>query len=72
MHPRVAIIAGIFPVMALSNAIVPVLAGYAVDSTWQGAIFSAYFFGAFVTTLPGSCRTGTGGCRLSGWDWSCQ
>jgi len=52
MHPRVAIIAGIFPVMALSNAIVPVLAEYAVDSTWQGAIFSAYFFGAFVTTLP--------------------
>jgi MFS family permease len=52
MHPRFAIIAGIFPVMALSNAIVPVLASYAADSTLQGAIFAAYFFGAFVTTLP--------------------
>jgi MFS family permease len=44
---------GIFSVMALSNAIVPVLPAFAASSTLQGAIYSAYFFGAFVSTLPG-------------------
>jgi MFS family permease len=44
---------GIFAVMALSNAIVPVLPAFAGQSAWQGAIYAAYFFGAFISTLPG-------------------
>ena len=43
---------GIFAVMALSNAIVPVLPYYDESSVIQGAIYSAYFLGAFVSTLP--------------------
>ena len=38
--------------MALSNAIVPVLPSYAGTSAMQAAIYSAYFLGAFVSTLP--------------------
>lgn len=38
--------------MALSNAIVPVLPAYAGSSSLQGAIFAAYFLGAFLSTLP--------------------
>ncbi len=44
---------GIFAVMALSNAIVPVLPAFAGQSAWQGAIYAAYFFGAVISTLPG-------------------
>ncbi|MEN6395855.1 MAG: MFS transporter [Methanoregula sp.] len=44
---------GIFAIMALSNAIVPVLPAFAGQSSWQGAIYAAYFFGAFISTLPG-------------------
>jgi MFS family permease len=43
---------GIFIVMALSNAIVPVLPDYAGSSSVQGAIYAAYFLGAFLSTLP--------------------
>jgi MFS family permease len=68
---------GIFSVMALSNAIVPVLPAFAASSTLQGAIYSAYFFGAFVSTLPGGLlsdrfgrvpviRTGLGITLLTG------
>lgn len=39
--------------MALSNAVVPVLPAYADSSSVQGAIYSAYFLGALVSTLPG-------------------
>jgi MFS family permease len=39
--------------MALSNAIVPILPVYATSSTLQSAIYSAYFLGAFLTTLLG-------------------
>jgi MFS family permease len=38
--------------MALSNAIVPVLPSYATGSSLQGAIYSVYFLGAFLSTLP--------------------
>jgi MFS family permease len=41
-----------FAVMALSNAIVPVLPVYTDSSAVQAAIYSAYFLGAFVSTLP--------------------
>ena len=43
---------GIFSIMALSNAIVPVLPAYATGSAWSGAIYSAYFLGAVLSTLP--------------------
>jgi len=43
---------GVFVVMALSNAIVPVLPFLATGTTAQGAIFSAYFLGAFLLVLP--------------------
>jgi MFS family permease len=38
--------------MALSNAIVPVLPSYGTTSLAQGMIYSLYFFGAFLITLP--------------------
>jgi MFS family permease len=38
--------------MALSNAIVPVLTAYVTGSAWSGAIYSAYFLGAVLSTLP--------------------
>jgi len=53
MRTRLSIFFGIFAVMALSNAIVPVLPSYAGESALQGIIYSAYFLGAFSTTLPG-------------------
>jgi len=40
-------------VMALSNAIVPVLPSFAGSSSLQGAIYAAYFLGAFLSTLLG-------------------
>ena len=53
MRTRLSLFFGIFAVMALSNAIVPVLPGYAAESAVQGAIYAAYFLGAFATTLLG-------------------
>ena len=44
---------GVFAAMALSNAIVPVLPAFANDPVWQSAVYAAYFFGAFISTLPG-------------------
>jgi MFS family permease len=52
MRTRLSLFFGIFAVMALSNAIVPVLPSYAATSAIQAAIYSAYFLGAFVSTLP--------------------
>jgi len=52
MRTRLSLFFGIFTVMALSNAIVPVLPRYSDASALQGAIYSAYFLGAFVSTLP--------------------
>lgn len=53
MKERLSIIFGVFVVMALSNAVVPVLPFFAKESpALQGAIFSAYFFGAFLTVYP--------------------
>jgi MFS family permease len=53
MRTRLSLFFGIFTVMALSNAIVPVLPDYAEESVVQGAIYAAYFLGAFATTLLG-------------------
>jgi MFS family permease len=52
MRSYIPLFFGIFIVMALSNAIVPVLPSYAAGSALQGAIYSAYFLGAFLSTLP--------------------
>ncbi len=52
MKTRLTIFLGVFAVMALSNAIVPVLPSYADSSSLQGAIYAAYFLGAFISTLP--------------------
>ncbi|MDN7023312.1 MFS transporter [Methanoculleus sp. FWC-SCC1] len=52
MLQRLSLLLGVFAVMALSNAIVPVLPAFAEGAALQGAIFSAYFFGAFLTVLP--------------------
>jgi len=38
--------------MALSNAIVPVLPSFAAGTASQGAVYSAYFLGAFLLVLP--------------------
>ncbi len=43
---------GIFSVMALSNAPIPILPEINSQVTVQGFIFSAYFFGAMISTLP--------------------
>ncbi len=52
MRERLSACLGIFAVMALSNAIVPALPSYAETSSLQGAIYAAYFLGAFLMTLP--------------------
>jgi MFS family permease len=52
MRSHITLFLGIFSVMALSNAIVPVLPSYASESSWSGAIYSAYFLGAFISTMP--------------------
>jgi MFS family permease len=52
MRTHVTLFFGIFAVMALSNAVVPVLPSYGGTSSIQGAIYAAYFLGAFITTLP--------------------
>jgi len=50
--PRITHFSGIFAIMALSNAIVPVLPAYSDQTSWTGAIYAAYFLGAFLSTLP--------------------
>lgn len=52
MQHRLAICSGIFLLMALSNAVVPVLDIFADGAALQGLVFSAYFFGAMLTVLP--------------------
>lgn len=52
MRQIIALYFGVFSVMALSNAIVPVLPAFAQGSALQGAIYAAYFFGALVTVFP--------------------
>ncbi|MDD1706750.1 MAG: MFS transporter [Methanoregulaceae archaeon] len=52
MNTRVLLCLGIFAVMALSNAIVPVLPAYGEGTIAQGALYSAYFLGAFLLVLP--------------------
>ncbi|PKG33083.1 MFS transporter [Methanoregula sp.] len=53
MRDKVTLFFGVFSVMALSNAIVPVLPAFSDSPSWTGAIYGAYFLGAFISTLPG-------------------
>lgn len=43
---------GAFATMALSNAVVPVLNEITPDPVLQGAVYSAYFLGAFIMVFP--------------------
>jgi len=52
MRERLSIYLGIFGVMALSNAIVPVLPSFAMGAAFQGSVYAAYFLGAFLTVIP--------------------
>jgi MFS family permease len=52
MKHALTLFSGIFLVMALSNAVVPVLPAFAKGSSLQGAVYAAYFLGAFLSTLP--------------------
>lgn len=52
IRSRITLFFGIFTIMALSNAIVPVLPAFAAGSAWSGAIYGAYFLGACISTLP--------------------
>lgn len=52
MRTRLPLFVGVFVIMALSNAIVPVLPSLALGTTLQGAIYAAYFLGAFLFVLP--------------------
>ncbi|WP_440951300.1 MFS transporter [Methanosphaerula subterraneus] len=53
MKQRLTLCIAVFTVMALSNAIVPVLPLFASEATMQGLLYSAYFVGALCTVLPG-------------------
>ncbi len=52
MRDRLPLFFGIFAIMALSNAIVPELASFGDSTIAQGAIYSAYFLGAFLLVIP--------------------
>jgi MFS family permease len=52
MRDRLPLYLGIFGVMALSNAIVPVLPAFAEGPALQSFVYSAYFLGAFATVIP--------------------
>lgn len=52
MKEQASLFLGVFSVMALSNAIVPILATFGDSTISQGAIFAAYFLGAFLFVLP--------------------
>lgn len=52
MSARLACCAAVFALMALSNAVVPVLDQFAEGAELQGLIFSGYFFGAMLAVLP--------------------
>jgi MFS family permease len=61
MRPSLPLFLGYFSVMALSNAIVPVLPFYAPGSSINGLIYAGYFLGAFFITLPAGILTDTYG-----------
>ena len=57
MRRYLSLFFGYFTVMALSNAIVPVLPAYSPDASVHGLIYAGYFLGAFFITLPAGILT---------------
>jgi MFS family permease len=57
MRRYLPLFSGYFAVMALSNAIVPVLPSYSPDASVHGLIYAGYFLGAFLITLPAGILT---------------
>lgn len=55
---------GVFAIMALSNAVVPVLPVFGEGTGLQGIIFSAYFFGALITVFPAGIASDRIGSRI--------
>lgn len=53
MKQRLTLCLAVFTVMALSNAIVPVLPIFANGAAMQGLLYAAYFVGALCMVLPG-------------------
>lgn len=53
MRQRLTLCLAVFTVMALSNAIVPVLPVFAEGAAMQGFLYAAYFVGALCMVLPG-------------------
>lgn len=49
---QAVLLCGALMTMALSNAVVPVLNQIASDAVLQGAVYSAYFLGAFLMVVP--------------------
>ncbi len=47
-----SVYSGIFILMALSNAVIPIMPALESELYIQALIFSAYFFGAMITTFP--------------------
>jgi MFS family permease len=52
MKERLPLFLGVFSVMALSNAIVPILGSFGDSTIAQGSIYASYFLGAFLLVLP--------------------
>jgi MFS family permease len=52
MREHLPLYLGVFSVMALSNAIVPVLPAFGEGPALQSLVYSAYFLGAFLTVIP--------------------
>lgn len=52
MRQRLILLIAVFLVMALSNAIVPILPSFTQGIAIQGTIYAAYFFGALIMVLP--------------------
>ncbi|HQP71673.1 MAG TPA: hypothetical protein PLP90_03275 [Methanoculleus sp.] len=51
MLQRFTLLLGVFVVMALSNAVVPVLPDFAEGAALQCAFYSAYFLDAYTSVL---------------------
>jgi len=57
MPRRLPLHLGVFAVMALSNAIVPILPSYGTGPFLQAAVYAAYFLGAFATVIPAGAHS---------------
>lgn len=66
MSRNLPILLGVFVVMALSNAVVPVLPAFAGGAAMQGAVYAAYFLVRLSRcSRQGWQATGSAACRSS-------